>query len=380
LEEPHVSSTQLPKDEDVRPTSIEEEEESPILKEDTNDPIETLDEIPQHGDIEGPLEVLTEKKVEPKEAQPSFDEVPRSLELPINHAINETQGDVGVHALQEGKHFSEVEEPQIPHKLEFQAKEALTLEKPYVPSIEQPQDQDVQPASIEEEEESPILKEDTNDPIEALDKLPQHGDIEQPFEVPIEKKLEPEEAQPSFDEVPRSLQLLINHAIEETQGDVGVEALQEGKHLSELEEPQIPHKFEAQGKESLTLQKPYIPSIQQPQDQDVKPTSIEDLEGTPIVKEDTNVPIQSSHEFPQDRDVEAPLEVATRKEVEPEEVQPTFEEVPKSLELPSSDRVEEFEGNVGVQSLQEGECVLEVEEPHIRYKFDVEENEAPTLE
>jgi hypothetical protein len=397
LEEPYVPSIEQPQDPDVKPTSIEEEEESPIIKEDISTPIQALHELRQDANVEPPFEVETRKEVEPEQVKPSFEEVPRSLELPISHTIEESQGDVGVEAMQEGEHASEVEEPQIPHKFEAQDKEALTLEEPDVPSTKQPQDKDVQPKFIEEEEEIPIVKEDKSDPIQALHEFPQDGDSEAPFEVPT-KKVELEEVEPSFQEVLGSLELPINHPIEEAQGDVGVEAVQDSEHVSEVEEPQIEDpitesqildKFEAQEKEAPTLEKPYVPSIEQPQDQDVQPTSIKEKEKTPIIKEDTSAPIQAFHELPRDDDVEAPFEVATRKEVEPKKVEPNFEEVPRSLELPINHLVEETQGDVGVEALQGGEHVSEVEEPQVHAKipepqilpkFQAHDKDAPTLE
>ncbi|CAM6005028.1 unnamed protein product, partial [Sphagnum balticum] len=220
------------------------------------------------------------------------------------------QGDVGVEALQEVQHAVEEEEskidapitePQILLDIEAQDKEEPTLEETYVPSTQQPQEEDVQPTSIEDQEEIPIVKEETTDPIQRLDKLPQDDDVHAPFEVPTEHKVEPKDVQLSFEEVPRSLDLPITHPIEETQGDVGVEALQEGQHVVKEEEskidapitePQILPEVEAQDKEEPTLEEPYVPSTQEPHKEDVQPTSIEDQEEIPIVKEKTTDPIQ----------------------------------------------------------------------------------------
>jgi hypothetical protein len=323
LEQPHVGSIELPQDKDVQPTSIEEEEETPIVKEDTTDPIPSLDELPKDGDVEAPFDVPTEKQEEPEEVKPSFQEVPRSLELLISHPVEESQGDVGIEALHEGECVSKVHKQQIPRELETKEKHAPTLEEPYFLSTKLPQDKDVQPTSFEEAKKTTIVKEATSDPIKSVDELPQDRDVEAPFEVPTTNKGELEEVQRSFEEVPRSLELPISSPIEETQHDVGVEASNEGEHVSEVDEPQIdapitepqiPHKFEAQEKEAFTFEKPYVPSIEQLQDQDVKPTSIEDVEETPIIKEDTIGPIPSPHKLPKEHDVEAPLEVATREE------------------------------------------------------------------
>jgi hypothetical protein len=389
LEQPHVGSIELPQDKDVQPTSIEEEEETPIVKEDTTDPIPSLDELPKDGDVEAPFDVPTEKQDEPEEVKPSFQEVPRSLELPISHPVEESQGDVGIEALHEGECVSKVHEPQLPREFETKEKHAPTLEESYFPSTELPQDKDVQPTSFEEAKKTTIVKEATSDPIKSVDELPQDRDVEAPLEVPTTNKGELEEVQRSFEEVPRSLELPISSPIEETQRDVGVEASNEGEHVSDVDEPQIdapvtepqiPHKFEAQEKEAFTFEKPYVPSIEQPQNQDVKPTSIEDVEKTPIIKEDTTGPIPSPHKLPKEHDVEAPLEVATREEVEPKEVEPTFEKLPKSLELPISHHVEESQGDAEVRSLQEDERVSEEEEPHIPRDIEAKEKEAPTFE
>jgi hypothetical protein len=389
IEEPHVGSPPLPQDKDVQPTSIEEAKETPIIKEDTSDPIQALDELPQDGDVEAPFQVPMEKKVEPKEVEQSFQEVPRSLELPISRPIEKPQGDVGVKALMEGEHVFEVEEPQIEgpveepqilHRFQAQQKEAPTLEEQDVPFMEEPQDQDVKPTSIEEQEETRVVKVDTSAPIQALHELPQDHDVEAPFEVATRKKVKPQEVKPSFEEVPRSLELLISHPIEESQGKVGVEALQEGECVSEVEEPQILCNFEVEKKEAPTLEKPYFSSIELPQDKDVQPTSIEEEEGIPIIKEDTSDPIPTLHELPKDVDVEAPFDVPTEKKVEPKEMEPSFEEVQRSLELPINHPIEETQGDVGVEALHEGEHVYEVKEPQIPRKFEAKEKEAPTLE
>jgi hypothetical protein len=359
LEESHVDSTQLPQDKDVQPASIKEEEESPILKEDTNNPIQTLDKLPQHGVVEVSFEVPTKKKVEPEASQPNLGEVPRSLELPINDAIGESQGDVGVQALQEGEHATDVEEPQIPHKLEAQEKEALKLEMPYAPSIEQPQDQDVKPTSIEEVEETPIVKEDTSVPIQSSHEFAQDRDVEAPLEVATREEVEPEQVEPTFEELPRSLELPISHHVEESQGDVEVQSLQEDERVYKEEDPNMPRDIGAEEKEAQTLEAPHVDSTQLPQDKDVQPASLKGQEESPILKEHTNDPIQALDEFPQHGDVEVPFEVPTENKVEPEEAEPSLEEVPRSLELPIKHAIEETQGDVGVKALQEGEHVNE---------------------
>ncbi|KAH8936477.1 hypothetical protein BDL97_17G087100 [Sphagnum fallax] len=407
LEEPYVRSTQQPQEEDVQPTSIEDQEEIPIVKEDTADPIQRLDKFPQDDDVHAPFEVPTEHKVEPKDVEPSFEEVPRSLDLPITHPIDETQGDVGVHALEEGQHVVEEEESkidapitelQILPEIEAQDKEEPTLEEPYVPSSQQPQQEDVQPTSIEDQEEIPIVKEELTDPIQGLDKLLRDNDVHAPFEVPTEHKVEPKDVEPSFEEVPRSLDLPITHPIDETQGDVGVKALQEGEHVVEEEEskidapitePQILPEIEAQDKEEPTLEEPYVPSIEQSQDEDVQPTSIDDQEEIPIFKEETTDPIQRLDKLAQDDDVYPPFEVPIEHRVEPKEVEPSFEEVPSSLDLPIIHPIDETQGDVGVEALQEGQHVVEEEEskmdapitkPQILLEVDAQDKEEPTLE
>jgi hypothetical protein len=389
LEEPYVPSIGQPQHEDVKPTSIEDEEETPIIMEDTSTPTQELQELSRDADVEEPLAFATTKEVEPEQVEPSFEEVPRSLELSISHPIEESQGDVGIQAVHEDEHVSEVHELQIPPKFEAQENDGATLVEPDVPSFDQPQDEDVQPTSTEEEEKTPTVKEDTSHPIEGLEELPQDGDVEAPFDVQIEKKVESKEVEPGFEEVPRSFEFPISHPIEETQGNVGVESLQEGEHVSEVEEPQIEpaimesqivQKFEAQEKEAPIVEEPYVASIEQPQLQDVKPTSIEEEEEIPIAEEDTSAPIQALHELPQDSDIHTPFEAATKKEVELEQGEPSFEEVPRSLELPNRHAIGESQGDVGVNSLQEGEQVFKVEEPQIPRKFDFQEKEAPTLE
>ncbi|CAK9211028.1 unnamed protein product [Sphagnum troendelagicum] len=407
LQKPYVPSTQQPQVEDVQPTSLADQEEIPIVKEETTDPIQRLDKLPQDDDVHAPFEVQTEHKVEPKDVEPSFEEVPRSLDLPIPHPIYETQGDIGVRAMQEGQHVVEEEEskidapitePKILPEIEAQDKEEPTLEEPYVPSIEQSQDEDVQPTSTKEEEKTPIVKEEATDPIQRLDKLAQDDDVHPPFEVPIEHRVEPKEVEPSFEEVPRSLDLPITHPIDETQGDVGVEALQEGQHVVKEEEskidppitePQILPDIEAQDKEEPTLEGPYDPSTQQPQEEDVQPTSIQDQEEIPIVKEETTDPIQRLDKLPQDGDVHAPFEVPTEHKVEPKDVEPSFEEVPRSLDIQFTHFIEETQGDVGVEPLQEGPHVVEEEESKIDApitehqilpEIEAQDKEEPTLE
>jgi hypothetical protein len=397
LEEAYVPSTQQPQDDDVQRTSIEEEEETPIVKAAKTDPIQTLDELPQDGDVDAPFEAPTEMEVEPQEAQPSFEQPPRSLELPISHPVNETQCDVGVQALREGEDVfgikeleieAPITEPQIPHKVEAEEKEAPTLEESYVPSIQQLQDQDVKPTSIEEEEESVIVKEDTSTPSQIHDELPQDNDVEAPFEDPTRKEVKHEEVEPDLEEVRRSLELPITHPIEETEGNVGVQALQELPHVITVKEAQIIGNLEAPKKEVSTVEKAYVPSTEQPRDDNVQPTSIEEEEETPIVNAATTDPIQTLDELPQDGDVDAPFEVPTEKEVEPQEIEPSFEEPPRSLELPISHLVDETQGDVGVQALREGEDVFGIKEPeievpitepHIPHKVEAEEKDALTL-
>jgi hypothetical protein len=315
--------------------------------------------------------------------QPSFEEVPRSLNLPITHPIDETKGDVGVKALQEGQHVVEEEEskidvpipePQNLPEIEAQDKTEPTLEEPYVPSSQQPQEENVRPTSIEDHEEIPIVKEETTVPIQRLDKFPQDDDVHAPFEVPTEYKIEPKDVEPSFEQVPRSLDLPITHPIDETQGDVGVEALQEGQHVVEeaeskidapITEPQILSEIEAQDKEEPTLEEPYVPSIEQSQTEDIQPTSIEEEEKTPIVKEEATDPTQRLDKLAQDDDVHPPFEVPIEHRVEPKEVEPSFEEVPTSLDLPITHPIEETQGDVGVESLQQGQHVVAQEESKI---------------
>jgi hypothetical protein len=210
------------------------------------------------------------------------------LDLAITHPIDETQGDVGVEALQEGQHVIEEEEskidapitePQILPEIEAQDKEEPTLEEPYVPSTQQPQEEDVQPTSIEDQEEIPIVQEEPTDPIQRLDKLPQDDDVYAPFEVPTEHKVDPKNVEPSFEEVPRSLDLPITHPIDET-------------------------------------------SIKQSQDEDVQPTCTEEEEKTPIVKEEAIDPTQRLEKLPQDDDVHPPFEVPIEHRVELKEVDP----------------------------------------------------------
>jgi hypothetical protein len=388
LEEPYAPSIKQPQDEDVQPTSIEEDEKTPIVKEDTSDPIQTLDELPQDDDVEAPFELPTKKKVESEEVEPSFEEVPRSLELPIKHPIQETQGDVAVEALLEGQDVSKVKEPQIeapipeheiPHKFEAQDKEVPTLEEPYIPSIEQPQDE--------------VVLEDP----QSLDQLPQDHDVNTPFEVRPEHKVGPKDVEPTFEEVPTSLDLPITQPIEETQGDVGVEALQEGQHVIEEEEskidapitkPQILPQIKAQDIKVPTLEEPYVTSIQQPQDEDVQPTSLEEEVHTPIINEKTTDPIQGLDELAQNDDVNAPIEVPTEHRVKPKDVEPTFEEVPTSLNLLITHPIEETQVDVGVEALQEGQHVVEEEEskmdapitePQILPQIEAQDKEVPTL-
>ncbi len=156
------------------------------------------------------------------------------------------------------------------------------------------------------------------------------------------------------------MDLLIAHPLEETQGDVAMEALLEGQHASEVKEPQIetpitepqiPHSFEAQEKERPTLEEPYVPSIETPQGEDVTPTSLEEEEETPIAKEHTSDSGQILHEFPQDIDTEAPYQVPTEQKVELEDAKPSLEEVPTSVELPTSHSIEETEGDVGLKTI-----------------------------
>jgi hypothetical protein len=164
--------------------------------------------------------------------------------------------------------------------------------------------------------------------------------------------------EPSFEDVQGSLEVPITHPIEETKGDLGVEALDEGEHVSEIEEPQIEppitefqilQKFEEREEKTPTLEEPYVPSSAQPEHEDVTPTSIEEQEEAPIINEDTSAPIQALHELPKDVDVEAPLGIATTKLVKPEQVEPRFQEVPRSLELPISQPLEETQGDLGVE-------------------------------
>ncbi len=396
-------------------TSIQEDE-ALIVVEQKEAPIETLDHIKKHVDVLEPLEVAFEKKDKPKEVEPSFQEAPHSLQLPISPPIEETQKDVTlevqeqivpptkmeepkiealieepqvldevtlteesqkvleVEALKiekpyipsieredipiviqdkgapieaqkdvqikapvEGQALSKVEEPQIEapitepqilHKIETQEKEAPTLQEPYVPSIEQLQDEDFKPTSIEEHEWTPIVNEATSVPTQTFDELPQDNDVDTRVEVPTRKEVEPEEVEPSSEDLPRSLEHPISHPIEETQGDASIEVLQEGQHVSKVEEPQILPKFEAQDKEAPTLEEPHVPFNEQPQDEHVQPTSIKEQEETTIVKEDRTDPIQTLDELPQDDDVEVAFEVPTQKKVQPEDVEPSYENVP----------------------------------------------------
>ncbi|CAM6062291.1 unnamed protein product [Sphagnum tenellum] len=381
LEEPYVPSTKQPQDEDVQPTSIEEDEDTLIVKEKTTDPIQGRDELAQDDDVNTPFKVPIEHRVEPKDVEPSSQEVPRSIDLPIPHPIEETQGDVGVETLLEGQHIVKEEEskidtpitePQILLQIEAQEKEMPTLEEPYVPSTEKPQDEDVQPTFIEQED-TPLVKEETTDPIQRLHKLPQYDDVNATSEVPIEHKVEPQDLQPNFEEVPKSFNLPITHLLEETQGDVGANALQEVQHVIEekeskidapITEPQIPPQIEAQDKEASTTEEPYVPCNEQPQDEDVQPTFTEDQETALIAKEETTDPIQSLDKLPQNNDLNAPFQVPTKHKVELDDVEPRFEEVPRSLDLPIIYLIDETQGDSGVETLQKGQHVVEEEDPN----------------
>jgi hypothetical protein len=383
LEEPYVPSIQQPQDKDVKPTTIEDEDHTPIVKEDTSAPTQIPDGRQKDNVVEAPFEVPTRKEVEPEAVEPSFEQVRRSLDLPIPHPVEETQGDVGIEALQEGQHATKVEEsnidvpimePQVHPQIEAQEKEAPTLEEPYVPSTKQPQDEDDQLTSIEEEGEIPIVKEDTINSIQTLHELPQDGDVDTPFEVATKDKVEPEEVQSSFEEVLRSLELPISHPIEETLGDVGVDALLESQDVSYIKEPQIQapitepqilQKFEVEEKEAPTIQQPYVPSNEQAQDEDVEHTSIEDEEDTPILKENKTHAIQRLDKLPQNNDVHTPLEVPIEHRLKLEDVKPSFEKVPTSLDLPINHPDEEIQRDVGVKTLQEGQHVLDEEQPKI---------------
>jgi hypothetical protein len=366
LEEPNVASTQQPQDEDVHPKSIDEEEESPIVIEDTRDPFQTLDELPQDGDVDAPFEVPIEQGVKPEEVQSSFEKVPRSLELQINQPIEETQDDVGVETLVEGEYISKVKEPQIeapttePQAQEFEAqeKEIPMLEEQHIPSTKESEMEDVKVASIEKEQETPLVKEDMSTPIQTLEEVLQHRDVEDPFDMPTEKEVETKEVEPSFKEVPSFLEPQISQPIKETQDHVEVEAPMQSQDVFEVVEPQIEapitkpqvKESQAQNKEALILKEQHMPSIEELEVEDVAPVSIEEEEETPIVKEEKNTPIQTIDELPQHGDVEEPFEVPTKKEVEPKEVELGFEEVARSLELPLNRPIEETQEHVGVES------------------------------
>ncbi|CAK9867826.1 unnamed protein product [Sphagnum jensenii] len=406
LEEPYVPSTKQPQDEDVQPTSIEEDEDTLIVKEKTSDPIQGRDEPAQDDDVNAPFKVPIEHRVEPKDVEPSFQEVPRSIDLPIPHPIEETQGDVGVETLLEGQHIIKEEEskidtpitePQILLQIEAQEKETPTLEEPYVPFTKQPQDEDVQPTSIEQKD-TPLVKEETTDPIQRLHKLPQYDDVNATSEVPIEHKVEPQDVQPNFEEVPKSFDLPITHLLEETQGDVRANALQEGQHVIEekeskidapITEPQIPPQIEAQDKEASAPEEPYVASNEQPQDEDVQPTFTEDQETALIAKEETTDPIQSLDKLTQNNDLNAPFQVPTKHRVELDNVEPSFEEVPRSLDLPIIYLIDETQGDSGVETLQKGQHVVEEEEskidapitePQIPPQIEAQDKESPALE
>jgi hypothetical protein len=366
LQEPYVSSTKEPKDEDVQPTSIQEQQETPTLKEASTDPIQGVDELPKDADVHAPSEVTTEKKVEAQEAELGFEEVPRSFELPILHHVDETQGDLALEALLEGQDVFETNEPKI---------EAPTLQEPYVRSIKEPQDPDVKPISIEDDEATPIIKEDTSMPIQIPQELAQHDDVQPPFEDPTRMEVEPEEAEPSLEELPKSFELPITHPLEETQGNVGMDASEEHPHGIDEEEPQIAPRItqsqilgslEAREDDAPTLQEPYVPSSKEPQDEDVQSTSIQEQEDTPTVKEATTDPIQGLDKLPKDVDVHAPSELPTEKTLEVQEVESGFEEVPRSLELPTTQHDEEIQGDVGVEALLEVQDLSETNEPEIK--------------
>jgi hypothetical protein len=305
-----------------------------------------------------------------------------------------------VEALPEGQHVVEEEEskidapitePQILPEIEAQDKGEPTLEEPYVPSIEQSQDEDVQPTSTEEAEKTPIVKEEAIDPIQRLDKLAQDDDVHPPFEVPIEQGVKPEGVQSSFEKVPRSLELPINQPIEETQDDVGVETLVEGQDISKVKEPQIEapttepqaQEFEAQEKEIPMLEEQHIPSTKEPEMEDVKVASIEKEQETPLVKEDMSTPIQTLEEVPQHRDIEDPFDIATEKEVETKEVEPSFEEVPSFLEPQISQPIKETQDDVEFEAPMQSQDVFEVVEPQIEApitKPQVKESQAQNKE
>jgi hypothetical protein len=210
------------------------------VKEEMSTPIQTHDELLEDGGIEEPFDHPTDNKVEP-----SFEKVPRYLQLPTSQPLEETQDVVGVEAQVEAQHVPKVEDPQIevpitkPQANEFEAqnKEATMFEEQHIPSTKEFQVEDVQPASIEEEEETPIVKEEKNAPIQTLDEQPQHGDVKEPFEIPMEHEVEPKEVEPSFKEVSKFLELPISQPIEKTQDEIGQA---ESTYLGLLEGRQAP--------------------------------------------------------------------------------------------------------------------------------------------
>ncbi|CAM6062290.1 unnamed protein product, partial [Sphagnum tenellum] len=315
LEEPYVPSTQEAQHEDVPPTYLEEQQDTPTIKDGTKEsnieaPIPEP-QIPPHieaqdkEDVNAPIEVQTKHGVEREDVEPSIEEVPRSLGLPAAHAVETTQADVGREALEGGEDFIEEEEskieapitePQIPPQIEAQDKESPALEEPYLPSTQEPQHEDIQPTYLEEQQDTPIIEERTSDPIQGLDKLVEDDDVNAPIKVPREHRVEREDVEPSFQEVPQSLDLPATHASETNEGDVGVEALQASQDVIEKEEskieapitePQIPPHIQAQDKELRALEEPYVPSTQEPQHEDIQPTYLEEQQDTPIIEEGT---------------------------------------------------------------------------------------------
>ncbi|CAK9867827.1 unnamed protein product [Sphagnum jensenii] len=407
LEEPYVPSIEQREHEDVQPTYLKEHQDTPIIEEGSSDAIQGLDKLVENDDVNAPIEVPTEHGVEHKDVEPSIEEVPRSLDLPATHAVETTQGDVGVEALQAGQDVVEEEEskieaaitePKIPPQIEAQDKKSPTLEEPYVPSTQEPQHEDVQPTYFEEEQDTPIIDERTSDPIQELDKLVEDDVVNVPIEVPTEHGVEREDVEPNIEEVPRSLDLPATHAVETTQGDVGVEALQGGEDVVEEEEskieapitePQIPPHIEARDEEVSRLVEPYVPSTQEPQHEDIQPTYLEEEHDTPIIEEGTSDPIQGLDKLVEDDDVTPPIEVRTEHGVEREDVEPTFQEVPRSLDLPATHAVETTQADVGREAWQGGEDVAEEEEskieapitePQIPPQIEAQDKESPALE
>ncbi len=294
---------------EVEPTSIQEDE-ALIAMEQKEAPIETLDDIKKHVDVLEPLEVAFERKDKPKEVEPSFQEAPRSLQLPMSPPIEETQKGVALKVLEQIVPPTKMEEPKVePQMLDeitcikesqkVLEVEAPKFEEPYIPSIER--------------EDIPIVIQDKGAPIE------------------------------------------------ETQEDVPVEAPVEGQALSKVEEPQIEapitklqfKEYEAQEKEDQTFEKPYIISTEDAKVEDLKRTIIEEEEEEeiPIVKENKSAPIQTLEELPQHGDIEEPyFEVPMEKEMETKEVEPSFEKVQRSLELSITQPIEKTQEDIGIEA------------------------------